>query len=116
MEETKRLVAVTALNAMLRKGYFDICVIRCVAEMLDIEAEGDAYRTLAPLHCIHYEDMSAEVKDALPSLIKTLLGVEPMPRQRKATQIIVQQPADARASKPRSRLLRLFRLQGHSSG
>jgi uncharacterized protein (DUF2267 family) len=69
MTDIKQLAAVTALNKMLAGRYFDICTIDRIASMLNIHQEGDAYKILRTLHCVHYGDMPAALKAALPDLI-----------------------------------------------
>lgn len=77
--ETKSLVALTALNAMLRKSYFCICTLRRVADMLDVPVVGsEAWKVLEPLHCVDYAAMPPELIQQLPELIATCLRVEPI--------------------------------------
>lgn len=77
MDDIKQMVALTALNEMMQSRRFDICTIRSVAEMLRVIPGGDAYAVLAPLHCIEYSKMPAELREAIPGLIQQVLGVAP---------------------------------------
>ncbi len=76
--DLKTLSALTALNHMMEKGWFDICTIDSVATMLGRNPKGEAYDTLRPLHCVHFEKMPRELRDAIPGLIQQCLGVEPI--------------------------------------
>jgi hypothetical protein len=106
MADLKHLSALTALNAMMAKGYFDICTVDSVAELLGVSVRGsDAYKTLRPLHCVHWPQMPQELREAVPGLIQECLGVEPA-FQFKTLQpgVIEVRPAEPR----RGSLLRLL--------
>jgi hypothetical protein len=76
-DELKQQAAVTALNAMMRKGWLDICTVDRVAEMLDVKPEPEAYRILRPLHCVHFTDMPRDLYAQIPELIRrALCGLE----------------------------------------
>lgn len=77
MDEQKQLIALTALNKMFRGRYFSICTIDSVAEMLGVNPAGEAYRMLCPLHCVHWDEMPAQVRQQVPDLIREYLGVGP---------------------------------------
>jgi predicted ester cyclase len=77
-DELKQLSALTSLNHMMRGGHFSICTIDAVGELLGIEPRGsDAYRVLRPLHCIDWNSMPPQLRDAVPGLINECLGVAP---------------------------------------
>lgn len=76
-ENLKQLSALTALNSMMKKGHFDICCIRDVAQLLGVDPKGDAYTLLHPLHCIDFAEMPRELREAIPRLIQECLGVAP---------------------------------------
>jgi hypothetical protein len=78
MDELKKLSALAALNNMLEKDYFDICTIDQVSRLLDVNPKGQAYTLLAPLHCVHYDKMPAQLREAIPVLIQQCLGVAPI--------------------------------------
>lgn len=80
MDDLKQMVAITALNNMMAKGWFDVCTIDKVAQMLGVDPKGEAYRTLAPLHCVNFSEMPHDLKTAIPGLIRGCLGVEPIYR------------------------------------
>lgn len=78
--DLRELAAVTALNAMMAKGWMDICTIRSVAEMLGRDPRGDAFGILHSLHCIHFDKMPPALRDAIPALIEQCLDCAPTHR------------------------------------
>jgi hypothetical protein len=77
MEKLKELAAMTALNKMLADGHFSICTVDSVAAMLNVRPAGDSYNILRTVHCVDYAKMPAELREAIPSLIKECLGIDP---------------------------------------
>ena len=76
-DETKAMVAITALNKMFESGSFSICTIDDVAKMLGIIPDADAYETLRPLHCVNWQKMPKALRDRVPGLIQqALMGDE----------------------------------------
>jgi hypothetical protein len=70
----QRLAAEAALTKMAEQGYFDICTIDKIRSAAGVgRGEGEAYKTLSMLHCIHYDKMPGELRDALPSLVAEVL-------------------------------------------
>ena len=69
--------AITALNNMMSKPYFDICVIDAVAKLFGGHPLDEAYAILRPLHCVDWNKMPAELVAAIPGLIQECLGVAP---------------------------------------
>jgi hypothetical protein len=78
MDNLKNLAATTALNSMLVGKHFSICAIDSVAKMLNVNPASDAYNVLHTVHCIDFEKMPAELRQAIPGLIKECLGVAPV--------------------------------------
>lgn len=79
MEDLKQMSAVTALNDMMESGRFDICCIRNVAELLGVNPkESEAFAILQPLHCVRFEKMPPQLREAIPSLVEKCLGVSPI--------------------------------------
>jgi hypothetical protein len=107
MNDIKQLAAITALNDMMSKGYFCICTIDKVAKMLGINARGEAYDTLSPLHCVHFDKMPQELRDAIPGLIHQILSIQPTYQftlpARQASRVV----ATIEPEKPRGFLQRL---------
>lgn len=77
MEELKKMSAMVALNDMMSKGRFDICTIDSIGAMMNIKPSGEAYTLLRPLHCIYFDKMPTELRDAIPGLIQQVLGISP---------------------------------------
>jgi len=75
MSNMQELIAMTALNAMFKKGHFDICTIDSVAKIMNVHPSGNEYAMLRALHCIDYKDMPKEVYDSLPGMIKKCLSI-----------------------------------------
>lgn len=74
LPETKRMVIAQALTNMLRPaGYLDICTINSILEILNQSQKTEAYKLLRTLHCVHYREMDASVRKALPALIREAL-------------------------------------------
>ena len=78
LENLKQASALTALNEMMNKSYFCISTIDKVATLLGVDPKGEAYNILSPLHCIDFDKMPAELRDAIPGLIEKCLGVAPV--------------------------------------
>ena len=98
-DETKAMVAITALNKMFDSGSFSICTIDSVAQMLGVIPDAEAYGMLRPLHCVDWQKMPKALRDRVPGLIQqALLGDERFrfelaPRgQSRALQVIDGSP------------------------
>lgn len=78
MADLKQQIAITSLNSMMSKGYFDICTIDTVGKLMEVNPKGEAYTMLHPLHCVHFDKMPPDVREAIPSLIQECLGVGPV--------------------------------------
>lgn len=78
MTHLQELAAVAALNKMFKQGYFDVCTVSRVAEMLNIPLGGEAYSILQTIHCVGFADMSSELREAVPGLIRDCLSLNPM--------------------------------------
>lgn len=69
----------TSLNHMFRQGWLSICTIDKVAALLNIHpGRTAAYRKLSALHCVHFNEMPPEVREAVPKWIMDCLNLEPM--------------------------------------
>jgi hypothetical protein len=78
MTDLKQLAAITALNEMMAGSHFNVCTIDRIGKMLDINPKGEAYEVLHTLHCINWEKMPKQLREAVPGLIKECLGVGPV--------------------------------------
>jgi len=72
-DDTKAMVAITALNKMFESGSFSICTIDSVAQMLGVIPDREAYETLRPLHCVDWQKMPKALRDQVPGLIQRVL-------------------------------------------
>lgn len=97
--DTKALVAITALNKMFESGSFSICTIDNVAQMLGVIPDAEAYETLRSLHCVDWQKMPKVLRDRVPGLIQQALAgderfrFELAPRdQSRALQVIDGSP------------------------
>lgn len=70
-------IAATALNKLLRQKYFSISAVDDLCKLLGggDGYNGHAYRQLKALHCIDYADMPADVRSAIPTLIRQVIGM-----------------------------------------
>lgn len=89
IDDVKRLVASTAINNMLSGGFFSICVIRSVAEALDITPHRKIFKVLEALHCVPYHKMPDELRAELPSIILRCLTLEPT-KKISSEEIVVK--------------------------
>lgn len=78
MQNLKELAAMTALNEQLRKDHWSICCIDRAAQLLNVNARGEAYDILHALHCIDYDKMPSELRASIPDLVKQCLGIDPV--------------------------------------
>lgn len=86
-DNTKAIIAITALNSMFEGSHFDICTIDNVAKMLAVHPERDAYQQLRALHCINWNKMPRELRAAVPGLVQqALAGGEHVPVFSLATE------------------------------
>ena len=63
-----------SLRKLFAGRYFDICTVNSIGEMLGTEPrQHPDYKYLSALHCVHYSDMSATVRDELPGRVAAVL-------------------------------------------
>jgi hypothetical protein len=86
---------------MMRGGHFSICTIDNVGKLLGIEPRGsDAYNVLHTLHCIDWNAMPPQLREAVPGLINECLGIAPAFQFANATRgQIVDLTPDAKPAK-----------------
>lgn len=61
-----------------RKGYFDICVVRESAKIMNVCPGGRAYDILHVLHCVDFGNMPQELRESIPALIRECLSLDPI--------------------------------------
>lgn len=110
--DLRELAAITALNEMMAKPYFSICTIDTVGKLLDRNPAGDAYNILHSLHCVHFDRMPKELRDAIPALIEQCLNCAPIRDGQRHRVIDITSPAapaeEPREEAPRRGLMRLL--------
>jgi len=65
-----------ALDKMLnRESHFSICTVDKLAKTLGVNCEMHPdYTFLNALHCVHYSEMSGDLKSRLPNMIMAVLS------------------------------------------
>jgi hypothetical protein len=77
MSQVQVTIAQIALKKMLSGASFSICTITDIGEMLGVDPRGtQAFKMLKPLHCMEYTLMPAEVREAIPGLIRDAFAGE----------------------------------------
>lgn len=87
-DKLKHEIVVTSLNRMLRSNFFDICVVRDAAKILDLPCGGPEYACLRALHCVHWSNMSPDVRSAIHGLIREVLRTEALPLFSSTPQVL----------------------------
>jgi hypothetical protein len=90
MEDLKKMAATTALNTMLADRHFSICTVDAVARMLNVIPAGDAYNILRTVHRIDYDKMPAALREKIPELIQSCLGVAPVYQFKTMDQQVIE--------------------------
>lgn len=73
MSDLKLLAVQASLTKMLSDKYFNICTIDNIVEMNNLKPDREAMAILNALHCVNYNQMPAELLNALPDLIARVL-------------------------------------------
>jgi hypothetical protein len=77
MSHLQVTIARVALEKMLTGSSFSICTITDIGAMLDVDPRGTlAFKMLKPLHCMEYSHMPAELREAIPGLIRDAFAGE----------------------------------------
>ena len=71
---TNEQIALLALNQMFQKGYFDICTLDKVIDLLGVVPEREVYAQLRVLHCVDWKVMPTSLYNEVPNMIKRCLG------------------------------------------
>lgn len=117
VNDTTRLAAGTALAHMFAQGYFSISTIDNIAKTFGVTCERKAYGTLHLLHCVHYNEMPAELLKELPGLIaQCLQGLEI--DKVAVERLQLRQPGPRPAGKPEADVTpsRFLRFLGKMTG
>lgn len=73
MEQTKKLVVTAALGKLFDESYFCICTLNNVMDLIGSRRDGESYKLLRALHCIHYSKMDQDLRDRIPMLVNECL-------------------------------------------
>lgn len=73
LPEVKRTVVLTAVKNLLSESFFSISKMREIARLVGVPTDGPAWKLLSPLHCVDYDKMPKELRDAIPHLINECL-------------------------------------------
>ena len=73
MNDLKMLSAQAALVKLFDQSYFSICAVDNIIEMMGIKPERETYLILKTLHCVHYNQMPADLLQALPEMIMRVM-------------------------------------------
>lgn len=67
----------TALRNMFAGSHFNICVIREIVAVTKSVPPPGLMGRLSLLHCVNWEDMTPDVREALPDMIREAIGSPP---------------------------------------
>lgn len=73
LPEVKRMVVLTATKKLFTERYFSISKLREIAKILGAPEKGKPWQLLQPLHCVDYDDMQPELREAIPHLVNECL-------------------------------------------
>lgn len=77
--ELKALAAATILNKLLKNSFFNICDVDRAADVLGHNQHCEEYELLRGLHCVDYAKMPRALREKIPGLVQTCLGIESVP-------------------------------------
>ena len=63
----------TALKKLLLGSYYDITTVKNICKVLNITPKAEVMSSLKLFHCIHYDEMEPEVREALTLQTLSLL-------------------------------------------
>ncbi len=72
------LIAQVAINKLFTDNYFSVCKLNDVMDMLGKgRRNSKIYKQLHALHCVHYADMSEELRNQIPYMVNELFTNKP---------------------------------------
>lgn len=74
--ETKYETVRTALKHMYDDGYLSICTIDKLVKLLDVAPPAETYQMLSALHCVHFAEMSKELRAKVMQAIMDLFHID----------------------------------------
>jgi hypothetical protein len=72
---------------MFEAEFFSICSIDSLLKIMGRSRKSKAYEMLYALHCRHYSDMSDELRERLPTLVRE--AIFPAQKRCVATEIVL---------------------------
>lgn len=88
----------TALRVMWDKGYFDICTIDNILKVTGGIPDRKNYDALRLLHCVHFKDMSRNLRLELPRMVQLVVESEPMPTLTLEMPLALPRPVSSEDS------------------
>ncbi len=69
-------VAGLALQNLLKKSYFDVCLFDHLVKFLNREefCRGKDYEAVRLLHCVHWSEMTVDIEEYVKATILQILG------------------------------------------
>lgn len=107
IDQITTMTVQTALLAMFRKGWLDICTIDKCAKLMGIVKGGQAYELLSALHCVNFTDMPRDLAEAVPGMIGEVLQGFSIPTTPNVTNR--EGTSAATQAKTRTPLLAMFK-------
>lgn len=92
LPETKRLVAEVAIKTLFTKRWFDICQLDSLISITGAQHGSPAYRLLRPLHCMDWADMSPDLRERVPLLVREALQTNQWATEAADTVMSVLEP------------------------
>ena len=99
MDALQQLAAEAALRKMAASGWLDICTIDKILKTTGATPDKRAYDILSLLHCVHFNDMDAQIRAQLPTLLAEVLGGDPIdlvsavkPKSPRNEVVLFEQP------------------------
>lgn len=74
--EVKKMIVQTALNKLFNDEFFSICTLNKIIDLIEVSDKSEAYKQLSALHCVHYKDMSKDLRQIFPRLVNEALKIE----------------------------------------
>lgn len=98
-DEMRALAAATIINKTLTQSFFSICDIDRAAAVLSRNQYCEEYEILRTLHCVDYSKMPRALRERVPDLIRTCLGIEEVPQVFAPLKLDMQMIAQPQKAK-----------------
>lgn len=110
-DDIKRMAVETIMDRLFNaSAWFDICRVHDIGEMLGVNPRNHAdYNVLHAMHCIHYNTMRPELRNALPEMVARVCSIQRFTITKE--EISLPQPVVVEMPKPRG-LLSFLKVKG----